>query len=69
MAAPSGMAVSMAKFATPAAIATGRYMQMRYLPIPCDFNPFHYIVSIGLVVVVGYEKQKTSSENPKQQFG
>ncbi|EEA24317.1 cytochrome b subunit of succinate dehydrogenase, Sdh3p [Talaromyces marneffei ATCC 18224] len=29
LAAPSALTVSMAKFATPAAIATGRYMQMR----------------------------------------
>lgn len=33
VAAPSALTSSMAKFATPAAIATGRYMQMRYLPI------------------------------------
>lgn len=69
VAIPSGMTLSMTKFATPVAIATGRYMQMRYLPISFVFNPFHCIVSVGSVVVVGYKKQKkTSSESEKRQF-
>jgi hypothetical protein len=42
---PSSLALSMAKFASPAAIATGRYMQMRYL-----LSPIGLVGSISVAI-------------------